>query len=108
MTTTSVDNSPKVKWEEVEDGDYKDYRSQTLMEGEHYPFYWCGCHFAADDTKVFGLSLVKDDDDETIINGEVAPVRLAEAKAAAERHFAKLLRRINAMIPRTPESGECS
>jgi len=30
MTTTSADNSPRLRWEEVEDGDYKDYRSQTL------------------------------------------------------------------------------
>jgi len=106
--TTSVDNSPKLKWQEEEDGDYTYYRSQTLVEGEDHPYYWCGCHFAADDTKVFGLSLVMDDDDEMIINGEVAPVPLADAQAAAERHFARLLCRINEMIPTTPELGEYS
>jgi hypothetical protein len=100
-------------WELEVDGDYLHYRSQILMGGEDYPFYWCGCNFVSDvdpdanpddETPGYGLRLVGYDDDEVIINGEVAPVPLADAQAAAERHFAMLLRRINDRIPGTPES----
>jgi hypothetical protein len=101
-------------WELEEDGDYLHYRSQILMGGEHYPFYWCGCNFASDvdpdanpddDPPGYGLRLVmEDDNDQVIIDGEAAPASLADAQAAAERHYRLLLRRINNRIPGTAES----
>jgi len=110
---TFVDR-PLLMWELEEDGDYLHYRSQILMDGEDYPFYWCGCNFASDvdphvfaeaaDLPGYGLRLVTFNHDEVIINGEVAPVPLADAQAAAERHYALLLRRINSGIPGTAES----
>ena len=76
----------ELEWEEDSDGDYKHYRAYAADEAFH-PYYWL-CASAAN-PKLYGVSIVDEDDDLIIIDERTSPVTLAQAMQIAEAHHRK-------------------
>jgi hypothetical protein len=82
-----MSNKAKLKWEPEFDADYKHYRAQ-IVPGNYCPYFWlCDMTGYGRD---YGVSIVYEDDDEVLVDGEKAVVPLDEAKAVAARHLLTL------------------
>ena len=89
ISDASVDaptRKAELEWEEDSDGDYKHYRAYAADEAFH-PYYWL-CASAAN-PKLYGVSIVDEDDDLIIIDERTSPVTLAQAMQIAEAHHRK-------------------
>jgi hypothetical protein len=73
----------KLTWEKAALEDC--YEAHVMSEGG-YPYYFLSP--STDNDKLFGLSLVsnEDDDDEIIVDEKKSPVPLAKAKKVAQAH----------------------